>query len=148
MHTNPVIYYQSKMQLRSGKTTASKQIKICVEVQDKGEMHYKSVQSIFGLLFKNFTKMDTLEYTSLERIRIIRKIFILVESKMDDFHYLIQLPLYENIKKLYLIITDKIPRLIRSISEIMNDRVNLDDSEIEDISSCLNLLMKLRKQFK
>jgi hypothetical protein len=146
MHINPVIYYQSKMQLRSGKTTATKQIKISLEVQDIGDVHYKSYLSIVETLQENFKKLRTQEYT-LERIKIISTIFRLVQSKMIEMRYLMELDRY-SIKKYYLAIKDKIPHLIRDISEIVINRVDLDDSEIEEISSCLNLLMKLSKQFK
>ena len=138
------------MQLRSGKTTAkmTSQIKITLEVQDQASIHYKSFQSIFGLLRENFTKIALLDRNSLEKVKIFRTIFQLVQSKMVEFSYLKEQPQYANIKKMYLIIKDKISELIRSITNIIITRVELDDEKLEEITSCLILFMKLRKQFK
>ena len=140
------------MQLRSGKTTAKSASKpatkqISLEVQDVGDLHYKSFLSIVKTINENFKKLRTEKY-SLERIKIISTIFKLIQSKMVEICYLVEIPRYAIIKKTYLNIKDKIPQLIQEISEIMIGGVNLDDSEIEEISSCLNLLMKHRKQFK
>ena len=147
MHIIPVNYYQNKMHLRSGKTTAKHATKqISLEVQDVGDLHYKSVLSIIKTIIENLKKLSTVKY--LERIKITSTIFKLIESKMVEICYLVEIPRYASIKKTYLIIKDKIPQLIQEISEIMIGGVNLDDSEIEEISSCLNLLMKLRKRFK
>ena len=148
MHIIPVNYYQSKMHLRSGKTTAKHATKqISLEVQDVGDLHYKSFLSIIKTINENLKKLSTVKY--LERIKITSTIFKLIQSKMVEICYLVEIPRYDAIiKKTYLIIKDKIPQLIQEISEIMIGGVNLDDNEIEEISSCINLLMKLRKQFK
>ena len=147
MHIIPVNYYQSKMHLRSGKTTAKHATKqISLEVQDVGDLHYKSFLSIIKTINENLKKLSTVKY--LERIKITSTIFKLIQSKMVEICYLVEIPRYAIIKKTYLNIKDKIPQLIQEISEIMIGGVNLDDSEIEEISSCLNLLMKHRKQFK
>jgi hypothetical protein len=112
-----------------------------------GHVHYKSFLSIVGLLRENSRKMEALDYSSLERIKIITTMFRLVQSKIFEICYLSKIPHYLNIKKTYMAIKDKIPQLIQSISNIMNDRIDLEDEKIEEISACLDLLMKLRKRF-
>jgi len=151
MHKTKANYYQSKMQLRSGKTTMTKavsQIEINLEVHDQAEIHNESLKTIVELLHENFRKMNAIESKSLERIKIVTTIFKLVQSKMVEIIYLKDDSRYANINKLFLVLKNKIPELIRSITEIMNEVVDFSDEKIEDISACLDLLMKLRKQFK
>jgi hypothetical protein len=122
--------------------------RINLEIQDLEDVHYKSYKSIVGLLEENFRKLNALDSCSLERIKIVTIIFKLVQSKILEIIYLKDDSRYVNIKKLFLVLKNKIPELIRSITDIMNTKIDLDDEKIEEISSCLNLLMKLRKQFK
>ena len=134
------------MQLRSGKTTTKSAIQVTIQL-DQGEIYVKSFKEIHEALHYNFSKLEALK-SNLERINLFITIFELVQSKIVEIIYLKDDTRYPGFKKLYLTIKDKIPEHIRDISEIVINRVDLDDSEIEEISSCLNLLMKLRKQFK
>jgi hypothetical protein len=142
------------MQLRSGKTAANMSrpvknvMKVPVLVQDQGDAYYKSFQSISGILLSDFGKLNAMKSTSLDRVSIIIKIFKLVQTKITELRYLKDDARYASIKKLYLAIKDKIPELISSLSNIMEHTHALDDESIEEITSCIALLAKLRKEFK
>ena len=132
------------MQLRSGKTNIPDTINM-----DQYDIHYKSFKEIYDALRYNFRILDALELTSLKRIRVFNTIFQLVQSKIVEINYLNEHSIHPNIKKFYVTIRNKIPELIKSISNIMYiDLIDLDDRQIEDMTSCLGLLMKLRKHFK
>jgi hypothetical protein len=132
------------MQLRSGKISA---IKVTKKL-DQGEIYYKSFRTIVESLQYNFSKVNALKFTSLERISLFRTIFQLIQTKIVEINYLKDDSRYASEKKLYLAIKDKIPQLIHSITDIMTVMVDLDDDKIEEITSLLGLLMKLRKQLK